>query len=67
MPQQSRLGQNIIGREINATCYSLKEIRKKVEDENHFVTSVLKGEKTFLKGDKDELESFADKQDSAAA
>lgn len=53
------------GREINPTCYSPKEFRKKVEAENHFVMGVLKGEKTFLKGDKDGLESLADKWNRA--
>lgn len=54
-------------REINVTCYSLKEFRKKAESENHFVMSVLKGEKTFLKGDERELESIAGKPDRRAA
>lgn len=54
-------------REINATCYSPEEFRKKAEAENHFVMSVLRGEKTFLKGDEDELESLAGKPDRAAA
>lgn len=54
-------------REINATCYSPEEFRKKAEADNHFVMSVLRGEKTFLKGDEDELESLAGKPDHAAA
>jgi predicted nucleotidyltransferase len=62
-----RMLEKKFGREINATCYSLKEFRKKVEDENHFVMSVLKGEKAFIKGDKDELESLAGKWNRAAA
>jgi predicted nucleotidyltransferase len=62
-----RVLEKKFGREINATGYSAKEFRKKVEAENHFVTRVLKGEKTFLKGDKDGLESLAGKQDRAAA
>lgn len=62
-----RVLEKKFGREINATCYSPNEFRKKVEAENHFVTSVLKGAKTFLKGDKDELESLAGKRDRSAA
>jgi predicted nucleotidyltransferase len=62
-----RVLEKKFGREINATCYSPKEFRKKVGDENHFVTSVLKGEKTFLKGGEDELESLAGKRHRAAA
>jgi predicted nucleotidyltransferase len=55
------------GREINATCYSPKEFRKKVEAENHFLTEVLRGEKALLKGDGSELERLAGKPDRAAA
>ncbi|MDT4954227.1 MAG: hypothetical protein QOJ02_2365 [Acidobacteriota bacterium] len=62
-----RILEKKFGREINATCYSPKEFRKKVEAENHFVTSVLKGEKIFLKGGEDELESLAGKRDRSAA
>jgi predicted nucleotidyltransferase len=62
-----RMLEKKFGREINVKCYSPKEFRNKVEAENHFITSVLKGEKTFLKGDKDEMESLAGKQDRAAA
>lgn len=54
-----RVLEKKFGREINAICYSPKEFRKKVKTENHFVTSVLKGEKTFLKGNENELESLA--------
>ena len=62
-----RMVEKKFGREINVKCYSPVEFREKVEDENHFVTSVLKGEKTFLKGGEDELESLAGKRDRAAA
>jgi predicted nucleotidyltransferase len=54
------------GREINVKCYSPVEFREKVEDGNHFVTSVLRDEKTFLKGGEDELESLAGKRDRSA-
>lgn len=53
------------GREVNATCYSPKEFRKKVEAENHFVKSLLRVEKIFLKGDKTALESLAYEPDRA--
>ncbi len=61
-----RMLEKKFGREINVKCYSPVEFREKVEDENHFVTSVLKGEKIFLKGDRDELESLAGKRDRSA-
>jgi predicted nucleotidyltransferase len=54
-------------REFNAKCYSPGEFRKKVEGHNHFVLNILKKEKVFLQGDKNELESLAGKPSRAAA
>ncbi len=47
--------ENAIGRPINPTVYSLKEFRTRVEDGNHFLTSVLHGKKMLLIGEEDEL------------
>lgn len=44
-----------IGRPINPTVYSVAEFKSKLEAENHFLTSVLKGQKVFLLGDEGEL------------
>ena len=55
------------GREFNATCYSPAEFRRKAKEGNHFVLSVLSGEKVFLKGDKSELESLAGRPLGAGA
>jgi uncharacterized protein len=55
------------GREFNVTCYTPEEFRRKVEARNHFVASLLTGEKIFLKGGADELESIAGEPDRAAA
>ena len=54
-------------REFNVKCYSPEEFRKKVEERNHFVLNILKKEKLFLQGDKNELESLAGKPSRAAA
>jgi len=54
-------------REFNATCYSPAEFRRKAREGNHFVLSVLSGEKVFLKGDEDELESLAGRPLGAGA
>ena len=40
-------------REINATIYPLKELKEKHKAKNHFILSVLKEPKIFLKGDED--------------
>jgi predicted nucleotidyltransferase len=55
------------GRAFNVTCYTPEEFRRKVEARNHFVASLLKGKKIFLKGGADELESIAGEPDRAAA
>ncbi|MBA3242583.1 MAG: ArsR family transcriptional regulator [Acidobacteria bacterium] len=55
------------GREFNATCYSPAEFRRKAKEGNHFVLSVLAGDKVFLKGDEGELESLAGRPLGAGA
>ena len=47
--------QSLLGREVNATVYSLKEFRSKVDGGNHFLQSVLKDKKLFLIGNENEL------------
>jgi uncharacterized protein len=44
-----------LGRQINPTVYSVAEFKSKLASGNHFVTSVVRGEKIFLIGDEDEL------------
>jgi len=44
-----------IGRPINPTVYSVAEFRSKLSNGNHFLSSVLRGEKVFLLGGEDEL------------
>jgi len=49
-------------REINATCYSLKEFQKKVISVNHFLREVLGKEKIFLIGEQNELAKLTDER-----
>ena len=44
-----------LGRSINPTVYSAAEFKSKLAAGNHFLISVLKGQKVFLIGDDDEL------------
>ena len=44
-----------IGRPINPTVYRREEFIKRVQGENHFLKSVLRGEPLFIKGGPDEL------------
>lgn len=51
--------ENTLGRTINPTVYSNKEFRKKLEDGNHFLNTVINGQKVFLIGNEDELGKMA--------
>jgi DNA-binding HxlR family transcriptional regulator len=44
-----------IGRPINPTVYSVAEFKSKLAGGNHFLTSVVSGDKVFLIGDEHEL------------
>src|SRR6266853_2086628 len=44
-----------LGRPINPTVYSVAEFKSKLASGNHFLNSVLKGQKACLLGDEDEL------------
>lgn len=54
-------------REFNITNYSVEEFQRKIRSSNHFVTNVLKKEKIFLIGDKNELDKIVIEPDSAKA
>jgi predicted nucleotidyltransferase len=50
--------EKTIGRALNPTIYPEKEFRTKLKSDNHFLRSVIRAEKVFLIGDKDELEKM---------
>jgi len=47
--------QKKLNREINPTLYPVRELQSKIASGNHFLSSVLKGEKIFIVGDEGEL------------
>ena len=49
-----------LGRQVNATTYSLAEFRKKLAARQHFLQAVLEKEKIFIIGTEHELESARD-------
>lgn len=51
LSQRLRPAHERLGREINATAYSISEFREKVAGRHHFLTRVLSGEKLFVIGD----------------
>jgi predicted nucleotidyltransferase len=56
-----------LGREVNVTSYSVAEFRKKVSQNDHFLTSVLKGGGLqFVKGEQRDLDAITGKQRGSA-
>ena len=54
-------------RDINPTCYYVGEFQTKVSSGNHFLTEILKKEKIFLVGDKNELAKLTIERDDPIA
>lgn len=53
------LAQQSLGREVNPTVYPPEEFRSRLEADNHFLKSIMKGPKIFLIGDEHELARLA--------
>lgn len=56
-----RKAERVLGRELNATLYSVDEFRERVKEEDHFLTAVLKGPKQFVKGSERDLDAIIGK------
>ena len=56
-----------LSRSINASIYSPAELAAKVAAGNHFLTTVLKGEKTFLIGNPHDLEKLVANEPHSAS
>jgi len=50
-----------VGRELNASVYSTADFLERIGQGNHFLTTVLEGDKIMLIGDDDELRRLAEK------
>lgn len=50
--------QSAIGFEINSTLYSEEEFIDKIREKNHFIVSLCKAKKIFLKGAENEFRGF---------
>jgi predicted nucleotidyltransferase len=53
--QRLRPVENILGRAVNPTTFSLQEFQAKLQRGNHFLSAVLRGKKIVLIGDEDEF------------
>ena len=56
-----RNSERILGRPVNPSVYSSAEFQERARSGDHFLTTVLKGAKQFVKGGEDELERIAGK------
>lgn len=56
-----RKAAKLLGREVNVTNYSVDEFRKKVAENNHFLTTVLRGRLQFVKGEKRDVDEITGK------
>jgi uncharacterized protein len=54
--------QDSLGREINPTVFSIAEFRAKLAARNHFLQTVMSGQKLFMLGNEDELAKLASKR-----
>jgi predicted nucleotidyltransferase len=55
MLMQLATAERDLGRSINPTVFSLKEFKSKLNAGNHFLKSVMRGEKVLLIGDENDL------------
>jgi predicted nucleotidyltransferase len=53
-----RHAERVLGRPVNATVFSVEEFCRKARGDDHFLSRVLKSEKTFVKGNELELEAL---------
>ena len=54
-----RNAEQVLGRPVNATVFSTQEFKRKARSGDHFLASVLRGAKQFVKGGESELETIA--------
>lgn len=52
-----RKAESRLGREVNVTDYSVREFRKKVAANDHFLSAVLRAPKEFVKGHQRDLDA----------
>jgi len=51
--------ETMLGRTVNPTVYSVHEFKKRLGEGNHFLNTVVSGNKVFLIGNEDELRKMA--------
>lgn len=59
-----RKAEKRLGREINVTNYSVTEFHQKISQGDHFLTSVVRGDLQFVKGEQRDLDAITGQQRS---
>jgi predicted nucleotidyltransferase len=57
--------EKVVGRPINETIFNQRDFRDSLKKKNHFLRTVLRGDKIMLKGSEDELDAVARDAQSA--
>jgi uncharacterized protein len=57
-----RKAESRLGREVNVTNYSASEFRSKAASGEHFIATVLRGPKDFVKGSQRDLDEITRKR-----
>jgi predicted nucleotidyltransferase len=53
--------EGTLNRELNPVVYTLSEFNKRLSENHYFISDILSGEKIFIVGDENELQSLAGK------
>jgi predicted nucleotidyltransferase len=56
----SQAAEQRLGRKMNPTVYTTEEFRRRVDDQNHFLTRVLVQPKIFVKGSEDDIPAIGE-------
>ncbi len=51
--------EKTVGRAVNPTIFTRDDFKKSIDQKNHFLLTVLQGQKIMLQGTEDELETAA--------
>lgn len=54
--------EGTLNRELNPVVYTLSEFNKRVSENHYFISDILSGDKIFVVGDENELQSLVEKR-----
>lgn len=54
--------EKTLNRELNPVVYSLSEFNRRLSEDHHFISDILSGDKIFIVGDENDLQSLVGKR-----